>query len=340
MKHGTLSVRLPASLLVSALLAGSPLLGEAGAQPLATEAQPAHLSLDYERGPGAAECLAPRELVTAVEQRLGRSVFVPAAAAEIQARVRAQRSGRGFAIEVELRGRDDGSLGHRRLRTRARHCSALDDALTLVLSLAADVSTAPVRAAPRPAALVPLETAIEVPASTFAPRLGWHARGSVGVVAVSGLLPALGAGLAVELELRPPLFWPLWLRATLWRSQRVVAGTSEATFSAQTLELGVCPWTLDWEPFEFRSCVEQLLGRVRAEGLGFDLPQSGAAATLALGATETLSLGFGDWFISVSGSLLVPLIQRRYFYVDGDEITLHDQAWAWGLGGLSFGFKL
>jgi hypothetical protein len=340
MKRGTLPVALPASLLASALLGGSALVRAEEAPALRIEAQPARLFLDYERGPGAAECLAPRELATAVEQRLGRAVFVTAADAEIQARVRAQRVGRGFSIEVELRGRDAGSLGHRRLRTGARHCSALDDALTLVVSLAADVSTSPVGAAPRSAPLVPLETAIEVPVSTFAPRLGWHARPSLGVIAVSGLLPALGAGLAIELELRPPRLWPLWLRATDWHGQRMLAGASGAAFSAQTLEIGVCPWTFEWERIGSRSCVEQLLGRVHAEGLGFDLPQSGASATLALGATENLSLRFGDWFVSVSGTLLAPLIQRRYFYVDGDEITLHDQAWVWGLAELSLGFEL
>jgi len=341
MKHGTLL----AALLAVALLGASPRLRAQDAPaPAPATPLPARLFLDYERGPGASGCLAPRELASAVEQRLGRRVFVPAADAEIHAQVRARRAGRGFAIDVELRGPGERSLGRRRLNTRARHCSALDDSLTLVVSLAADLSLAPLAplAAAReaPVSVTPLESAIEIPASSFAPRLGWHARPGLGVTALSGLLPALGVGFAVELELRPPQFWPLWLRATRWHGQRVVAGSTGAEFSAQSLELGVCPWTLELGQLELRSCVEQLFGRVHAKGFGFDLDQSGASATLALGAMETLSFRSGDWFISVSGSLLAPLVQRRYFYLDGNEITLHDQAWVWGLGGLSLGLEL
>ncbi|MEO8183827.1 MAG: hypothetical protein ABI895_33805 [Deltaproteobacteria bacterium] len=335
MKHGTPL----AALLAVALLGASPRVRAQDAPtPGPVKPAPARLFLDYERAPGAGGCLAPHELASAVEQRLGRRVFVPASDAEIHAQVRAGRAGRGFAIDVELRGPGERSLGRRRLNTRARHCSALDDSLTLVVSLAADLSLAPAREAP--VSVTPLESAIEVPASSFAPRLGWHARPSVGVTALSGLLPALGTGLAVELELRPPRFWPLWLRATRWHGQRVVAGTTGAEFSAQSLELGMCPWTLELGNLELRSCVEQLFGRVHARGFGFDLDQSGASVTLAWGAMEALSFRYGDWFISVSGSLLAPLVQRRYFYLDGNEITLHDQAWVWGLGGLSLGLEL
>jgi len=336
MRHGIAR----AALLAAVWLGGSPLVRAQAALPgTEPQQQPARLVLDYQRGPGAAGCLAPQELASAVEQRLGRAVFVAASAAEMQAWVRARRVGRGFAIDVELRA-GARSLGRRRLATRARHCSALDDALTLVISLAADVAVSPASDAPGTTSLTPLETAIELPASSVAPRLGWHARPSLGAAALSGLLPALGAGFALELELRPPQFWPLWLRAAGWGRQSVGAGLGGADFSAQSLELGVCPWTPEWGSIELRSCAEQLLARVYAKGVGFDLDQSGASASLALGVSETLSLHFGDWFVSVSGSLLAPLIQRRYFYDDGGEITLHDQPWVWWLGGLWLGFEL
>jgi hypothetical protein len=339
MSQGTVA----AALFALALFGASPLVRAQGAPaepPPPATPLPARLFLDYERGAGATGCLAPDELASAVEQRLGRAVFVSAADAEIHARVRAQRARRGFAIDVELRAPGARSLGRRRLSTRARHCSALDDSLTLVVSLAADVAVAPVSEVQSSVSVIPLDTPIEVPASTLAPRVGWHARPGLGVAAVSGLLPALGAGLAVELELRAPQFWPVWLRATRWASQRVRTGTTGAEFSAQTLELGVCPWTFELGSLEGRSCVQQLLGRVHAKGFGFDVDQSGATASLALGASETLSIRFGVGFISVSGSLLAPLLQRRYFAVDGNENTLHDQPWVWLLGGLALGVEL
>jgi hypothetical protein len=337
------------SLLGAAFVLGSAARAGAQQEPAVRaepSAQPAQLFLDYERGTGAGACLDPSGLAAAVEQRLGRRVFVSAAAADILTRVRAQRTATGFRIDVQLLDRERHSLGRRRLHTRARHCSALDDALALVVSLAADVSSAPAPAAAQLALSSPppppsLETPIEVPEATFAPRLGWQLRPGLGVSVQSGLLPGLAWGVSAELELRPPRFWSLWMRGIAWQSRRVASGLDGAQFSAQSLELGVCPWSLHWGRLESRACLEQLFGRVHAKGYGFDQPQSpGAEITLALGANETLSYRLGDWVLSVSGSLLAQLLHRRYFYTDGTEITLHDQSWVWAMGTISLGLEL
>jgi hypothetical protein len=326
----------------------------AAAQP-AAEPAPALLGLHYERSAGAAQCLAPSALARAVEQRLGRSVFVPAPQADLQARVRAERSARGFRIDVELFDREGHSLGKRHLRTRARHCSALDDSLALVVSLAVDVAasraaeppldqqaaaaTAAQGSAPAAAAPLALETPIEVPASNYAPRASWQLAPAVGVLAAGGLLPGWGVGGSFELELRPPAFWALWLRASLWQPRRSGAGQG-VEVSAQALELGVCPLLFELAGVESRLCAEQLIGRMAMQGFGFDRDQSGSGASLGLGATGSLRQHFGEWFISVSGSLLAPLVQRRYFYVDGGDIVLHEPAPVWALGSVSFGLEL
>jgi hypothetical protein len=329
--------------LVTGLAASASVAAQTEAEPA-----PALLTLDYQRGAGAAQCIAPAALTRAVEQRLGRSVFVPAQQAELHARVRARRGARGFRIDVELFDRAGHSLGRRHLGTRARHCSALDDSLALVLSLAADVAVAPEPDAapaaapvelPAPPPPVALETPIEVPASSSAPRAGWELAPSLGVLVAGGLLPGLGLGGAFELELRPPAFWSLWLRATLWQPHRIGAAQG-VELSAQTLELGVCPWRFELAGVESRLCAEQLIGRAAMQGFGFDRDQSGSGASFGLGATESLRQHFGDWFISVSGSLLAPLIQRRYFYVDGGDIVLHEPAPVWALGSVSFGLEL
>jgi hypothetical protein len=318
----------------------------------APEPAPALLALDYQRAAGASHCLAPAALARAVEQRLGRRVFVPRAQAELQAHVRAARAAHGFRIDVELFDGEGHSLGKRHLSTRARHCSALDDSLALVVSLAVDVAVdvappaAPEAVAPdaapqrvEPTALVALETPIDVPAGTYAPRASWQLAPALGVLAAGGLLPGVGLGGAFEIELRPPAFWALWLRAALWQPRRIGAGQG-VELSAQTLELGVCPWWFELAGVESRSCAEQLIGRMAMQGFGFDRDQSGSGASFALGVTESLRRHFGDWFISVSGSLLAPLVQRRYFYVDGGDIVLHDPAPVWAFGSFSFGLEL
>jgi hypothetical protein len=317
----------------------------AAAEPARQPQPPARLSLDYVRGPGARDCMTPEALTRAVEERLGRRVFVAAGAADLRAKLRAERTARGFGIEVELFDGAQRSLGRRQLHTRARQCSSLDDSLALVVSLAADVSlaaAAPESVAPAASIESALSSPIEIPAYTVAPRAPWRLRPSLGVAALGGLLPTLGWGLAVELELTPPRFWPLFVRATGWWPQRIGSSAAHAEFSAQNVELGVCPWTLPLgQRLASRSCAEQLIGRLSTDGSGFDRAEPpGAKTTFAMGASETLSIRLGDWFVSVSGSLLVPLIQRRYFYVDGTEITLHDQGWLWGSGSLSVGFEL
>jgi hypothetical protein len=327
---------LGAGLLASAFVAAQP------------EPAPALLALDYERAAGAAHCLAPAALARAVEQRLGRKVFVPQARAKLQAHVRAERLAHGFRIDVELFDGAGRSLGKRQLRTGARHCSALDDSLALVVSLAVDVAASPepeqtagaaAPALPEPPAPVALETPIDVPAGTYAPRASWQLAPALGGLASGGFLPGLGLGGAFELELRPPAFWALWLRAALWQPRRI-GGAQGVELSAQTLELGVCPWRFELAGVEARWCAEQLIGRVAMQGFGFDRDQSGAGASFGLGLTGALRQHFGDWFISVSGSLLAPVVQRRYFYVDGGDIVLHDPAPVWAFGSLSVGLEL
>src|SRR4051812_48197268 len=292
--------------LVNRLLASAFVAAQPAPQP-----QPALLALDYERDAGAAQCLDPTALARAVEQRLGRSVFVPVQQAELQARVRARRAAHGFRIDVELFDRADHSLGKRQLRTSARHCSALDDSLSLVLSLAADVAVAPEPDAAPAAALaeaplpLALETPIDVPASSSAPRAGWQLAPALGVLVGGGMLPGVGLGGAFELELRPPSFWSLWLRAALWQPRRLGAAQG-VELSAQTLELGVCPWLFELSGIESRLCAQQSIGRMAMQGFGFDRDQSGSGPSFALGATESLTHHFGAWFISVSGSLLAP----------------------------------
>lgn len=304
----------------------------------------ARLYLDYERAPGARDCASAEQLAAAVEARLGRRVFVAASEADLHAQLRAQRVGGGYRIALQLYDRDRHPLGRRQLSTRARHCSALDEALALVVSLAADVTLpAPVSSsAPVPALVVtpvPLDTPIELPADTPAPRQPWQVRPSVGLVVMSGWLPGVGVAAAVELELDPPSFWPFWLRASTFLEERA-GGATGGEFTAHTLELGICPWSPRGPRWQARLCAQQLLGVLQARGFGSDDDRDEPRVSVALGLEQTLGYRIGDWFISVSGSLLATPQRRRYYYIDEDQITLHDQGWIWAGGRLALGLQL
>lgn len=321
---------------LAALLAAGTL--HAQSAPPALPAVPAaRLYLDYQRGPGAQTCASAEQLALAVEARLGRRVFVPAAQAQLHAELRAQRVGRGYRITLQLFDRDRRPLGRRQLSTQARHCSALDEALALVVSLAADV-TLPEPSA-EPARPVPLDTPLDIPATAPAPRQPWQVRLSAGVTLLGGFLPGAALAAALEVELAPAQFWPFWLRVSRFLEERVGVATG-AELTAHGLELGVCPWTPRGERFEARLCAQQLLGLLHAQGFGSDDDRQETRISFGLGVEQTLGYRSGNWFVSVSGSLLVTPVRRRYYYLDEDQITLHEQGWIWAGGRLALGLQL
>jgi len=296
--------------------------------------------LAYVRGPGAESCPAPEALVSAVEARLGRAVFVPSPDADLLAQVTARRHKGQFAIDVQLFDRSRHSLGRRQLRTRARHCSALDDSLALVLSLAADVHRPERRdAAAEPALPATLNTPLEIPPPAVLPRQPLRLRPDIGIAFSAGLQPAVGVGLSARLEIVPPHFWPLSLGATLWKKQEQGEGAG-ASFGVQMLELGVCPWRFEPLRVELDVCAKQAFGRVRVAGFGFDETQTSQEWLAAFGAGLGARYWFGAGFVSVSGSLLVPVVQRRYFFTDGADVTLYEAPWVFGVGTVAVGFEL
>lgn len=339
------------------LLAGRGSSSALAAEPPTGAPAPALAHLDYERAPSAASCVSEAQLARDVEARLGRRVFVAPADAELTARVRARRVARRFVIGLELFGRDGGSLGRRELSTPSAHCSALDDSLALVLALAADMprqpppaprasepaapASTPPAAGPRPTT-PSLGSAISIPATTHAPRLGVRFRPSLGVAAALGLVPTLAPGLELGLELRASQFWPVMLHGAGFLEQDRASSVPAkgATFAVQTLVLGVCPWTGALGAFEASLCAVQCLGRVRARGVGFDEEQRDDGWSLHAGAALSLSREFGPLFVAASGALLVPVVRRRYFFTDDVDVTLYEQPWLGGLLALRVGTEI
>jgi hypothetical protein len=316
-------------------------LGAGGAR--AEPVGPARVSLDYTRDDGARSCLARDELVSAVEMRLGRPVFVDAAQADLIVEVRARRTGRRFVVDVGMFDRGHVALGERQLSTHAPHCSALDDSLALVLSLAADAPP-PQPASPPEQALASsappfVPTTITIPASTHAPRLGARFEPSLGVGLIVGPMPGVAAGLELGLTVRSGAFWPVSLHAAGWWPRTHDAGAERgARFSAKSLQVGVCPWEGSLGQLPLRACVLQWFGRITARGFGFDEDQQSEHWAVAFGAGATVGHWFGPVLVSVDGALLVPPVRRRYFFANvADTTTLHEEPWLFGAAGMRLG---
>jgi hypothetical protein len=331
-------------LLAAQLLLATPLFAQA-----TREAAPVQVHLSYQRDPGTAHCPSARELTLGVEGRLRRRVFAAADGADLFVSIRTFREKRRYVALMTLFDSDRHWLGERRLETGARHCSALADSLILVLSLAADVR----RYAAEPEPLVAatsahstplpsrreLSTPLDIPEPAPLPSGGLELQLSLGPAVALGLLPAAALGAQSRLALLLPRFWPLWVDATLWHAQRL--GREQGVrFTLQTVRVGVCPWSAHFGRLRLLLCAEEAFGAMRARGFGFDEDVASSHWWAALGASTAAQLPLGPLFVSLSGSGLAPFVQRRYFYADGDTVTVYREPRLLGVTTLSVGLDL
>ena len=187
----------------------------------------------------------------------------------------------------------------------------------------------------------PFSTPLTIPETTHAPRLGVRLSPSVGIAVESGILPAAALGLELGLELKSTGFWPVQLRGAGWSEQRqVLPGDAKgASFSAKTLELGVCPWRYA-SGARGAVCASQCLGRVAARGFGFDEPRRNDGWQVHVGMRAALKQELGPLFVAISAELLVPLVRRRYFFTDGVDVTLYEQPWLSGAAAVRLGIEI
>jgi hypothetical protein len=303
---------------------------------------PVLVELRVRRELGAESCVSAPELTSAVETRLGRRVFTATSDADLKASVRALRAGRRFVLELSLENPRGQRIGVRRLETQARNCSALDDSVALVLALAVDLRRNDPRLVPVPAREPTpepsLATPLAIPADTPLKRATLELQPRLGGVVAVGLLPRAALGLDLSLGVSFARFWPVELGVTLWRSERL--GRSQGVdFSLQSYRLAVCPFEAPLGRVGVRFCVEQDMRRSDARGFGFDRDQPGGGWVPALGGRVGATVDVGSLFLGATGSLLVPFVQRRYFYDDGGEVTLYRTPWWSGALGLALGVR-
>jgi hypothetical protein len=269
--------------------------------------------LELVRPAEAHSCLSAAALERSVEQRLRRAVFRDATPA-LLVRVMFERRLAQWVVRIELRDAE-GPLGARELSTEAAHCSALDDSLALVVALLVETpperesapspTPNPTPAAPAPPpARGPVRTAeIRVPPETFAPREGARFGIRLSGLAALGLLPGLAFGAELALQAQFPRLPRLVLSfdAFIPRSETLSARDAGAELASQRLGLEVCPALFASRPARVELCLGQRVGRMRAEGFGFDrnltsnrlyyAVSAGLASMLALSAGLELSAG-------------------------------------------------
>jgi hypothetical protein len=314
-----------------------------GAAPrAAAETALPRVHLEFERGQGTDTCIDDATLGSAVEKRLDRAVFASESAFELGLRITLERDKREFRATVVLSDRAGHPIGQRELRTRARHCSALDDSLALVVALLVDSPEAREHGEPLPApalqtanvdgekpAVPPpppnTPTPLTIPPDVSAPREPYRLDVVAAVAAIVGPLPHVALGPELLVAVRPPHFAELRLRPAFFPEQQVTAPEPNrgGRLSLVSVALDVCPLEHELERVRFSGCLGQAVGWVSARGFGYldNGDASSLVYSVGAGAGAVVSLA-GPLILSLELGLAVPLQRNRYVSRAADGTTL------------------
>jgi hypothetical protein len=186
-------------------------------------------SLSWLRMPGADSCVATQPLARAVEERLGRSVFVSAAQADlsVEGRIEKKKNGTWHATII-VRDAKGATLGTRDVDRKDASCDAMTEPLALIIAVMIDPDAAmrpktdptpPTTATTTPTATASAEpTATTAPtATTTAPTASerpdvipppkpdpWRFEGHGHITINHGIAPVLDPGAGVQAILYPP----------------------------------------------------------------------------------------------------------------------------------------
>ncbi len=284
-------------------------------------------SLSWVRMPGAEECPSSAQLARAVEERLGRSVFVSAADADLAVEGRAERTDAGWRAVLQVSRGDGEVLGDRTLESSEASCEPLGRLTALTVALMIDPLTAPDEASeereqgpppdpvvPDPVVIVRTER-VEVPApAPPAPR--WRVEIDATLAGAIGLLPtpALGGISAVIVE--PPGFVPLMIEGALFPFSRADGGGVHADFLHVHAGLAICPLAIRERGLALHGCVGADAGAVFVVG-GEPLDEGerviGQAHVALRGHWDVI----GPLTLRLGLHFLVPFRHEAFTYGDG-----------------------
>jgi hypothetical protein len=333
---------LPRSLAIAFLL----FAGNAHAQ---GEDARERVRLDWQRGPGAESCASEAEIGRRVAARLGRDPFQTDAKRTIAARV--ERGADGWRAQISVLGPDGKPVATREpLRSNAADCSAVSDAavLSIALAIEPDLMLGPAPASEPPPApscptvicattscpACPPPIVTPAPVTKAGPRLRTHARGAVAL----GVLPApaLGAGLASELEVVPDFA----LGAGILYFPEVETDDGELAFGLTSFELFGCLDLVDADAAALAGCLELQAGSMHALAQGLRPIDPGDYLWLALGLGPKGRLSPIEGMSLELGALVTTPLVAQEFVVRGQAGTAHEPATIGFFGFVGIGVEV
>ena len=280
-------------------------------------------SLAWVRLEGAESCIAAPALAQSVEARLGRKVFVSASDADITVEGTIGRAPKaGFRAQLRVTAKDGTILGSRDVETRAASCDAIDEKLSLIVSVLIDpdASLAPEETPlPAPAAapaVIERERVVVVHDLPRAPEQPWRFELTLGVMGAVGLQPDIGLAFAPSVILTPPHFWGVRAGGGIAAATSTEAkGGARADASLAHGSLALCPLATRGGRVEALACAGALVGALRARGIGFDTTtttSSLVAGPLVMGRASVRLVG--PLAASFALNLVVPVAHAEIGY--------------------------
>jgi hypothetical protein len=281
-------------------------------------------SLAWVRLEGAESCIAAPALAQSVEARLGRKVFVSASDADITVEGTIGRAPKaGFRAQLRVTAKDGTILGSRDVETRAASCDAIDEKLSLIVSVLIDpdASMAPEETPPPapapPQAVIERERIVVVHDEPHAPPPPWRFELSVGVMGTVGLQPDIGLAFAPSVLLTPPRFWGIRAGGGIAATTSTDAkGGASADASLAHGTLALCPLATRGGRVEALACAGALVGALRARGIGFDTTTTTSSLVAGPFAMGRASLKIvGPLVTSLGLNLVVPIAHAEIGYL-------------------------
>lgn len=249
---------------------------------------------------GAESCVATQPLARAVEQRLGRSVFVSASEAELSVEGRVEKKNKSWRAHFDVRDAQGKLLGKRDLESSAASCDSLTGPLALAIAITIDPDAAMgggTKADPTP----PPNTTVgsdpgsiiiitEPASSKPQPKKKelWRLETGAGFVLAPGLLPGVGFGIEATSLLTTPLA-PIAGFADvtyLFENERKITQDTSLRVSHVRGSAGICPLQIADDRFVGSLCAGGALGVLLARTIG---PQADGKTN----ANITLDFAFG-----------------------------------------------
>jgi hypothetical protein len=318
----------------------------------------ASASLTVTRDAPSESCMSPGALERAVEGRLGRDVFRPAGS-EIAVSVRFSREENDFVAVITLHDAKGRPFGVREIRSPARHCSALDESVPLVVALLVDAPPEPPEPEPEPVEPPlgervppakppepPRPVRLALPPTTPAPRTPARWELNLGATGLLGLLPNFGVGLELGVGVDIPALTRVRGFVAGYLPNREQRPGSESGVELSLLRAGleICPFESASDRFVAGACIGQVVSRVHAEGFGFFENERGDRLSYGLraGAFALLRVG-GSFHLRAGLAVEVPLQRTNYAFraAEGTSEFLYRSAPFGGNGdlGVLFAFE-